>query len=171
MSPSYSVTVNSSQNSGEYKLASGALNFTGSISLYENDGFIGDLTVNGESQSGAGNIYQLTKEGSDLYLSVTADCSAAAVLAEAYSSEEITMDDFLAGMETHQTGSLLSEGIPGSGLESSSDMAAIPSFTGGDGQLQKLAMAIPTGTEVGYAAADPAEYKVDSIVSAVLLHA
>ena len=71
-SPSYRITVTANQASGKYKLAQGAENFTGTISIGNVSKQYGSLTVNGANLKIENHIFALKKESGNLTLSVTA---------------------------------------------------------------------------------------------------
>ena len=71
--PTYIITVSANQAWGEYKLAQGANNFTGSISIGTNTTAFGSLAVNGEDLSYGNRIYSLDNINGSLTLSVSGD--------------------------------------------------------------------------------------------------
>ena len=70
--PTYTITVAADQAEGTYKLAQGAAEFTGTLSLWTADTNYGTITVNGESIAYGDYTYTLAISENDLLLTV--DC-------------------------------------------------------------------------------------------------
>ena len=68
--PTYTITVSANQECGTYKLAQGAENFTGSISVGNGTVSYGNLSVNGNALKYNDLSYKLTLSGGNLHLSV-----------------------------------------------------------------------------------------------------
>ncbi len=78
--PEYTITVAADQASGIYKLAQGAENFTGSISIGDGMVNFGAVTVNGDALHYNRAIYTLTQTDGNLLLNIEATAPAAAVM-------------------------------------------------------------------------------------------
>ena len=70
--PTYTITVSANQSAGTYKLAQGAGNFKGSISVGDGTVSYGNLSVNGTALKYNNVSYQLSLSSGNLHLSVTA---------------------------------------------------------------------------------------------------
>ncbi len=68
--PSYTITVSADQTFGTYKLAQGAENFTGSISIGDDTVMYGGITVNGSIFEYGNRTYSLKESEGDLTLSI-----------------------------------------------------------------------------------------------------
>ena len=68
--PTYTITVSSTQEDGTYKLAQGAENFNGSISIGDGTLNYGSITVNGEDFVHNNVTYSLDKEEGNLLLNI-----------------------------------------------------------------------------------------------------
>ena len=68
--PTYTITVSANQSAGTYKLAQGAENFTGSISVGDGTVSYGNLSVNGTALKYNNVSYQLSLSSGNLNLSV-----------------------------------------------------------------------------------------------------
>ena len=68
--PTYTITVSEDQAYGIYKLAQGAENFSGTISIGNGTTQYGTITVNGDSKECGGAIYTLTQTDGNLLLNV-----------------------------------------------------------------------------------------------------
>ena len=68
--PTYTITVSGNQASGTYKLAQGASNFSGSITIGNGSLNYGSVSVNGAALSYNGATYKLIKNGGNLTLTV-----------------------------------------------------------------------------------------------------
>ena len=66
----YTITVSANQTFGTYKLAQGAANFSGNISIGDGSAVYGEISVNGEAITYNGIDYQLTQENGNLHLAV-----------------------------------------------------------------------------------------------------
>jgi len=71
--PTYTVTVDYDQAYGTYKLAQGAENFTGSVTIGNGSWKYGSVTVNGNAVSYNNRAYSLTEKGGKLNLVVSND--------------------------------------------------------------------------------------------------
>ncbi|MBE6355589.1 MAG: hypothetical protein E7058_00570, partial [Lentisphaerae bacterium] len=70
ISPAYTITVANDQAAGTYKLAQGAENFSGSVSIGNGTTIFGSVAVNGEALKFNGTDYLLTEESGNLTLSI-----------------------------------------------------------------------------------------------------
>ncbi len=70
--PTYTITVSADQESGTYKLAQGAGDFTGTLSVGDGTVNYGSVTVNGEVFKYNGTEYTLTQTNGDLLLNIAA---------------------------------------------------------------------------------------------------
>ncbi|MBR2508559.1 MAG: AIDA repeat-containing protein [Lentisphaeria bacterium] len=68
--PTYTITVSSKQADGIYKLAQGASNFSGSITIGDGTTSYGSITVNGEDFVYNGTTYSLDQADGNLTLSI-----------------------------------------------------------------------------------------------------
>ena len=68
--PTYTITVSADQTSGSYKLAQGAENFTGTISIGTDGSNYGTLTVNGATLKYNGISCSLTQKNGELTLNI-----------------------------------------------------------------------------------------------------
>ena len=68
--PSYTVTVSETQNSGIYKLAKGAAGFSGSITVGDNSVSYGNITVNGTALQYNGTFYSAALHDDELTFSI-----------------------------------------------------------------------------------------------------
>jgi len=71
--PTYTVTVDDVQAYGTYKLAQGAENFTGSVTIGNGEEEYGSVTANGNAVSYNNRAYSLTEKGGKLNLVVSND--------------------------------------------------------------------------------------------------
>ena len=69
--PKYTITISGSQSKGTYKLAQGAEDFTGSITIGTNGKNYGTLRVNGSALCGSTNAYRLTENNGNLQLTIS----------------------------------------------------------------------------------------------------
>ncbi len=69
--PTYTITVATDQEYGTYKLAQGAGNFSGSITIGTEETAFGSITVNGDDFAYDGAIYSLDNVNGDLTLTVS----------------------------------------------------------------------------------------------------
>ena len=69
-SPTYTITVHSSQSIGTYKLAQGAENFTGTLSIGTETENYGTITVNGDILVRNDLSYKLVQDNGDLTLGI-----------------------------------------------------------------------------------------------------
>ena len=99
--PTYGITVSADQAFGTYKLAQGAENFTGSISVGSNDSVLGTITVNGGALKHNNVNYTLTQSNGNLLLNVRTAETPAVVI---YSGDTLTS----SGEEV--TGAILTSG-------------------------------------------------------------
>ena len=68
--PAYTITVSADQAAGEYKLAQGAEEFTGTITIGDGTTDYGNLTVNGYYLQYSDKLYELKNQDGDLTLSI-----------------------------------------------------------------------------------------------------
>ncbi|MBO5924244.1 MAG: AIDA repeat-containing protein, partial [Lentisphaeria bacterium] len=69
--PTYTITVSANQAAGIYKLAQGAENFTGTLSIGTDSINYGAITVNGDDLVCEGNSYSLDNVSGNLTLTIT----------------------------------------------------------------------------------------------------
>ncbi|MBR7139232.1 MAG: AIDA repeat-containing protein, partial [Lentisphaeria bacterium] len=84
--PTYTITVSADQESGTYKLAQGAGNFTGTLTVGDGTVNYGSVTVNGEVFRYNGTEYTLTQTNGDLLLGITEAVPSVFI----YSSDTLT---------------------------------------------------------------------------------
>ena len=68
--PTYTITVAANQTCGTYKLAQGAENFTGSVTIRDNAITYGSLAVNGNNFLYNDTIYSLAQINGNLTLTI-----------------------------------------------------------------------------------------------------
>jgi len=69
--PTFTITVSDSQESGTYKLAQGAEDFTGPVTIGTNGKNYGTLRVNGSALGVSTNAYRLTENNGNLQLTIS----------------------------------------------------------------------------------------------------
>ncbi len=69
--PTYTITVSTNQEYGTYKLAQGAINFTGTLTIGNETVDYGSITVNGEDFAYNGVTYSLDQVNGNLTLTIT----------------------------------------------------------------------------------------------------
>ena len=119
--PTYTITVDTYQASGTYKLAQGADDFTGTITIGDGTTDFGSITVNGEALVSHSNntAYTLTQTNGDLLLNV--DFYAVAVYSSgALVASGSTIDNAVLAAGGNNSMSIVSGGVANSTTVTSS---------------------------------------------------